>query len=72
MNQISSVYKDIVSSDFIVYKNNFQLRCYLFFPQSKIIVNLYDDRGMDIISTSCATLNSICEKWEKTVPIKKQ
>lgn len=68
--QISNINQVIVDADFSI-DPMLQLGCYYFWESKHILIHLYDDRGMDIISDSQKNLDVIFEKWNKVVSIKK-
>lgn len=68
--QISNINQAIIDADFSI-DPVLQLRCYYFLEKHHILVHLYDDRGMDIISDSQENLDLIFTKWNPLVPIEK-
>jgi hypothetical protein len=68
--QILNINQAIVDADFSI-DPILQLGCYYFWENQHILVHLYDDRGMDIISDSQMNLDIVLQKWSPIIPIKK-
>lgn len=70
LEDIYSINKVIIEWDFSVAPV-IQLHCYYFNESEHILMHLYDDRGMDIISDKKEPLEEIYDSWIGNVPIKK-
>ncbi len=68
--EIANINQAIIDADFSI-DPLLQLGCYYFWENQHILIHLYDDRGMDIISDSQENLDLIFKKWNSVVPIKK-
>lgn len=69
VSEIEKINKAIIEMDFDI-DPSLGLKCYYFCPEKHLIINLYDDRGMDIISDNINILEEIQNKWKKEVTIK--
>ena len=67
--EIEKINKAIIEADFAV-DPLLQLHCYYFCPEKHLVINLYDDRGMDIISDKVEVLQDIQNEWSDKVTIK--
>lgn len=63
-----NINRALIEQDFWI-KPTLQLNCYYFNLKEKIIINLYDDRGMDIIGIDNKLLSKIYNKHKKDFKI---
>lgn len=68
--QVLNINQAIIDADFSI-NPILHLGCYYFSENQHMLIHLYDDRGMDIISDCQENLEIIYQKWNQIVPIKK-
>ncbi len=71
LKQIHGINQAIIDADFAV-NPILHLNCYYFWERQHIMIHLYDDRWMDIISDSLESLDIIFQNWNQHIYIEKR